>query len=130
MRIETYLDQVMQKHGFKRDKQLAEWLGVTPVSISNYRKGDRFMDNEKCVKLALELEIDPLKIIMATDMDKAERSGQHSFWELFTKRMATTAATVAIASAVTLFLTPQNAEARTYSPASAQNSYQIYIMSN
>lgn len=128
MRIEKYLDDVMRVHGFKRDKQLADWLGVTPVSISNYRHGERFMDNEKCVKLALELDIDPLKIIMATDMDKADRTGQQSLWTVFSQRMAATAASALLVAGVTLFLTPQNAEAHTYNPSVAQENGCIYIM--
>lgn len=111
MRIEKYLDQVMQKNGYKRDKQLAEWLGVTATAVCNYRSGDRSMDNEKCIKVALELDIDPMKVIMATDMDKADRSGQESLWKVFSQRMAATAASAVLAAGVTLFLTPQNAEA-------------------
>lgn len=129
MRIESYLDQVMQKHGFKRDKQLAEWLGVTPTAVCNYRSGDRSMDNEKCIKVALELEIDPLKVIMATDMDKADRSGQQSLWTVFSQRMAATAASVVVAAGVNFILTPQNAEASTrmasFNAEQATNLYYV-----
>jgi transcriptional regulator with XRE-family HTH domain len=130
MRIEKYLDEVMRKNDYKRDKQLAEWLGVTPVSISNYRHGERFMDNEKCIKLALELDMDPLKIIMATDMDKAEKTGQHSLWEIFSQRMAATAASAALAiGAVTLFLTPDNAQAaQTQAPQAGQQTETLYYV--
>jgi len=111
MRIEQYLDQVMAKRGLKRDKQLAEWLGVTSVSISNYRAGERFMDNEKCLKLALELDIDPMKVIMATDLDKAEKAGNRSVWETFLTRTAATAGAVLLATGVNIFLTPTPANA-------------------
>jgi transcriptional regulator with XRE-family HTH domain len=127
MRIEKYLGEVMQKRQLKRDKELADWLGVSAAAISQYRSGARSMDNEKCVKVALELELDPLKVIMATDMDKAERSGQQSLWSVFSERMAATAATAIFAAGVTLFLTPQNAEARTYSLPSAQQSEQFIL---
>ena len=92
MRIGKFLDAAIDLKRFKTDKELAAWLEVTPAAISQYRSGARTMDNEKCVKLALELGIDPVKIIMATDMDRAERSGQHSLWEVFMTRMAATAA--------------------------------------
>ena len=127
MRIEKYLDQVMAKHGFKRDKQLAEWLGVTPVSVSNYRAGDRFMDNEKCVKIALELDMDPLKVIMATDMDKADRTGQKSLWSVFSERMAATAAAALLAAGVTLFLTPGDANAASMRVPEGSNSVQYKL---
>lgn len=127
MRIEKYLGEVMQKRQFKRDKELADWLGVSAAAVSQYRAGVRSMDNEKCVKVALELDIDPLKVIMATDMDKAERAGQQSLWTVFSQRMATAAASVVIAAGVNFILTPQNAEARTYNPASSQPSEQFIL---
>lgn len=128
MRIEKYLEDVMQKRQFRRDKELADWLGVSAAAISQYRAGVRSMDNEKCVKMALELDVDPLSVIMATDMDKAERAGQQSLWTVFSQRMATTAASAFIVAGVSLFLTPQSAEAHTYAPTSANNSCHIYIM--
>lgn len=110
MRIAKFLDAVMSSKQMKHDKELAAWLDVTPAAISQYRSGARTMDNEKCIKVALELGIDPTKVIMATDLDKAERSGQRSLWEVFMSRTAT-AASVLAAIAVTNFLTPTSAEA-------------------
>ena len=118
MRIDKFLSEVMNKHHFRKDKDLAEWLGVSPAAVSQYRAGTRSMDNEKCVKVALDLDIDPMKVIMATDMDRAERAGQKSLWEVFSQRMATAAASALLVVGVTGFLTPQNAEARTYKPYS------------
>jgi transcriptional regulator with XRE-family HTH domain len=119
MRIEKYLDEVMKRNGFRRDKQLAEWLGVAATSICNYRNGERSMDNEKCVKIALELGVDPLQIIMATDMDKAARAGQHSLWEVFSQRMAAPVTSALLIGFVTLFLTaPTPSEAKTLRNAS------------
>ncbi|CAN5906944.1 hypothetical protein BH11PSE12_BH11PSE12_17220 [soil metagenome] len=111
MRTSKYLDEVMRAKSLKRDKELAEWLGVSAPAIAQYRSGARTMDNEKCVKIALELNIDPLKIIMASDLDKAERSGQKSLWEVFTMRTVTTANTALLLLLVNLFLTPTPAEA-------------------
>lgn len=128
MRIEKYLGEVMAKRAIAKDKDLADWLGVSAAAISQYRSGARSMDNEKCVKVALELDIDPMKVIMATDMDKAERSGQRSLWETIMARGAAVAASTVLATGVTLLLTPQNAEARTYSTVASENSSCIYIM--
>jgi predicted transcriptional regulator len=89
MRTSKFLDEVMSKQGFKRDKQLAEWLDVTAAAIAQYRSGARTMDNEKCLKIALELDIEPMKVIMASDLDKAERAGQKSIWEIFMSRTQT-----------------------------------------
>lgn len=113
MRTAKYLDDVMKLKGFKRDKELAEWLEVTAPAIAQYRSGARTMDNEKCVKIAMELTIDPLKVIMASDMDKADRAGQQSIWEVFMMRTATTASALLFAVLVNLFLTQPAANAAT-----------------
>jgi hypothetical protein len=126
MRTAKYLDDVMSKRNLKRDKELAEWLEVTGAAIAQYRSGARTMDNEKCVKIALELCIDPLKIIMASDLDKAERSGQKSLWEVFTMRTAQSINAVLILMvSVTLFLTPSTGEAR---PAYVKGADALYYV--
>lgn len=130
MKSVKYIDQVRAKHGLKTDAEVAELLGISRGAVSHYSTGRRIMDEETCLAVALALELNPMEVMMAAGIDRAEKAGQQSLWSVFSQRMAATAATVAIASAVTLFLTPQNAEARTYSSPSAQNSYQIYIMSN
>jgi len=127
MRIEKYLTDVMQKRQFKRDKELADWLNVSQAAVSQYRAGVRSMDNEKCIKIALELDIDPLKVIMATDMDKAERSGQQSLWTVFSQRMAATAASAVIAF-VTLFVTPEKANASTYTALFNVAQSEVFIL--
>lgn len=84
MRIEKYLDQAIERHGLKNDSKLAEMLGVVQSAVSHYRTGRRTADNEVCLRLAQLLEMEnPLPIIMAADMDRAERAGQHSLWEVF-----------------------------------------------
>ena len=117
MKSAKFLDQVMEKHGLKNDRALAKFLEVGSNSISQYRTGKRAMDNETCLKIAQALEMDnPLPIIMAADMDRAEKAGQHSLWEVFSARMAKAAApaTLAIVAAgVTNFLTPSPVQAAT-----------------
>lgn len=127
MRTAKYLDDVMKARSLKRDKELAEWLEVTAAAIAQYRSGARTMDNEKCIKIALELSIDPLKVIMASDLDKAERSGQKSLWENFLMRTAqSVSAVLCLVLSVTLFLTPSTGEAR---PVSFE-APTVYIMLN
>jgi transcriptional regulator with XRE-family HTH domain len=87
MKSTKFLADLSEMTG-KSDRQLALQLNVTHSSISQYRSGKRIMDNEACIAVALALGIDPMKVIMAADMDRAERSGQQSLWEVFTQRMA------------------------------------------
>lgn len=117
MRIEKYLDAVIERHGLKNDTALAELLGLRQSAVSQYRTGKRFPDNEGCLRIAQALEIaDPLPVIMAADMDRAERAGQRSLWEVFSRRMAhaapATLAVLAVAS-VTNFVTPSSTQAST-----------------
>lgn len=114
MRSEKFLDAVRERHGLKSDTALAEFLGVkTQGGISHYRSGRRTMDNELCLRIAQALEMsDPMPVIMAADMDRAERAGQRSLWEVFSKRMPMQAApaslavlAVAVGGSVTKFVT-------------------------
>lgn len=130
MKSVKYIDMALQKGGHKNDFALSKKLGWGSGQISNYRSGQRVMDDEACLALALELNIDPLEIIGAACVDRAEKSGKKSLWEVFMSRTAAATATVLVASGVNLFLTHGNAEAHTYSPYSEGRSGPIYIMSN
>lgn len=115
MRSERFLDAVKERHGLASDTALAEFLGVTQAGISHYRSGRRTMDNETCLRIAQALDMDdPMPVIMSADMDRAERAGQHSLWEVFSRRMAraATPATLAVlVASVTNFVTPTPAQA-------------------
>lgn len=122
MRSEKYLDAVRERYGLKSDAALAEFLGVkTQGGISHYRSGRRTMDNELCLRIAQALEMpDPMPVIMSADMDRAERAGQHSLWEVFSKRIATPATpaslaalAVVIGDSVTNFVTSPTLQAST-----------------
>ncbi|MGA3702864.1 Cro/Cl family transcriptional regulator [Ralstonia nicotianae] len=125
MRVEKYLDAVIERHGLKNDKALAEKMGLVHSAISHYRTGRRTMDNEVCLRVAQLLEMEnPLPIIMAADMDRAERAGQHSLWEVFSKRMAASNATAALllvlVASATNFVAPSPAEAAPLSHSTGQ----------
>ena len=126
MKSTKYLDAVKQAHQLKNDTALAYLLGVGQNTVSQWRNGKRFMDNEMCLKLAQALDMqDPMPIIMAADMDRAERAGQRSLWEVFSPRMAHSglvALLVALLASVTNFATPSPAEAAPLSHSSAPNT--------
>ena len=126
MRVEKYLDEAIKRRGLKNDRALAEELGLVHSAISHYRTGRRSMDNEVCLRVAQLLDMDnPMPIIMAADMDRAERSGQRSLWEVFSPRMAHSglvALLVSLGLGVTNFVTPSPAEAAPLSHSSAPNT--------
>ena len=125
MRSARYLDQLRQAKGFTNDTELAEFLGVKQNTISQYRHAKGFMSNEVCLKVAAGLDMDsPLPVIMAADMDRAEKTGQQSLWEVFLPRMAGVSAALLLA-VVTNFVTPSPAQA---APALESGANAVYIM--
>ncbi|MFS2017469.1 helix-turn-helix domain-containing protein [Massilia sp. CT11-108] len=127
MQSVKFLNQVKAKYGLKNDRQLAEHLGVTSGTISQYMNGKRVMDDEACLAVALQLDINPLEIIGAACIDRAEKTGQKSLWEVFMSRTAMTAGTVLVASGVNLFLTtpPANAATMRVPTTSDSNFYRL-----
>lgn len=111
MKSVEYLEAVKAKFGLKSDRQLALHLQMAPNTISQYLLGKRVMDDEACLAVALQLEIDPLKVLGAAFLDRAEKTGQKSLWEVFMNRAAATAGAVLVASSVNVFLTPTPANA-------------------
>jgi hypothetical protein len=126
MKSVKYLNDLAKMHNLENDNQVANFMGWRNGTVYNYKNGRRIMDNEACLAVALKLGIDPLPIIMAADIDRAERAGQHSLWEVFLQRMPT-AASILFAAVVTLFLTPTPSEA---APVLKPVSATISIMSN
>ena len=110
MKSVKYLEMVRTKYDLKTDSALAEKLGVGRSAMSHYMAGKRVMEEETCLAVALALEINPLEVMMAAGIDRAEKTGQKSLWQVFSQRTAQ-AASVAIVGAVTLFLTPTQSEA-------------------
>lgn len=110
MRSVKYLELVREKLDRKTDIELARKLGLSRAAVGHYLTGRRVMDEETCLAVAMTLEIEPMKVLMAAGIDRAEKAGQKSLWEVFSKRTATAAALV-IVSSVNLFLTPTPSEA-------------------
>jgi transcriptional regulator with XRE-family HTH domain len=111
MRSPKYLDQLRQLKGFKNDTELADFLGVKQNTISQYRHGKGFMSNDVCLKVAAGLEMDnPVLVIMAADMDRAEKTGQQSLWEIFLPKMAALSVGAALMG-FTFFVNPSPAQA-------------------
>ena len=126
MKSVKYLDAVIARHGLKNDAELCKFMGWSHGAAHNYRNGIRFMDNEKCLAVAQALDLpDPLQVIMAADMDRAERAGQRSLWEVFSRRMAgsaTPASLALIIALITNFVSPPPAQASTDVKRSAEHS--------
>lgn len=121
MRSVKYLEK-MQFEKRLNDTQAAALLKISKAAVSQYKSGNRIMDDETCLAIALELDINPMEIIGAACIDRAEKSGQKSLWEVFTMRTAQQISAVLTLCFVTSFLTPTPAEAANMR-VSAKHSY-------
>jgi hypothetical protein len=121
MKSVVFLDKLIAAKGLKNDLALANHMGWSSGRMSQYRTGKRIMENETCIQVALELGMEtPMQVIMAADIDRAEKAGQRSLWEVFSRRMATTAAPASLAvfgavlgGSVTKFVTSPALQAST-----------------
>lgn len=127
MKSVKYLLELQKTTGLN-DTALGKLLNVTQAAVSQYKSGKRVMDDETCLAVAMELNVDPLHVVGAACIDRAEKSGYNSLWKVFMEKAAATAATVVLATGVNLFLTPHDAEASTYGPYSPAASSCLYIM--
>jgi len=127
MKSVKYLEQLRETRGLKTDGEVATLLGLTRGAVSHYTTGRRVMDDEACLAVALALNINPMEIIGAACIDRAEKTGQKSLWEVFMSRGAAVAASVLMATSVNLFLTPDSANAATMRVAKGSESSQYRL---
>lgn len=110
MRSVKYLQKLQEVRGLS-DAGAAKLLRLTPAAISQYKSGKRVMDDETCLAVAIELDIAPIEIIGAACMDRAEKTGQHSLWEVFMSRTANAASAMMALLFVNFILTTTDANA-------------------
>ncbi|KVD77694.1 Cro/Cl family transcriptional regulator [Burkholderia sp. ABCPW 14] len=114
MRIAKYLDELQKVLGVENDKELAQRMGWSHSVPSHWRNGRSSMNNETCLRIAEVLGMEnPLPVIMAADMDRAEKAGQHSLWESFLPKLAGVSLATLLLASVTNFMTPTTANAAT-----------------
>ena len=75
----TYLDLMVEKRGFSSDSDLAKYFGISRQHISRIRKSG-VMSDEKCLKVAKELDIDPLELFSYMRAQKEKSSEVKEIW--------------------------------------------------
>ncbi|MBR7780235.1 helix-turn-helix domain-containing protein [Undibacterium rugosum] len=120
---------LLQEKSRMNDSGLAKLLNITQPAISQYKAGKRVMDDETCLAIALQLDINPMEVIGAACIDRAEKSGQKSLWEVFMTRTANVksagVSAALVFAIVSIFLTPSPANA---APILKAENCSIYIM--
>ncbi len=121
MKSLKFLEDLSKLTG-KNDRQIAILLGIQPSAVSQYRSGKRIMDDETCLAVAIELGVDPMMVVGAACVDRAEKTGQRSLWENFLMNRMAAAAVLLLLVSVNLFLTPDANAAVESKAYVAQNS--------
>jgi transcriptional regulator with XRE-family HTH domain len=80
MKANQYLDDVKTRHNLSTDYALAKTLAVSHGTISNYRKGRSVMDPTLAVKVAELLNLNPLVVIAAAELERARRDDVKKVW--------------------------------------------------
>lgn len=102
MKTVDFLDAVKAAYCLTSDYQLAKKLAVTHSSISHYRTGRNFMDNELCVRISELLELDALYVVACANIEREERLGNEymvRFWFGVAQQGGIDPATLAITAA-------------------------------
>ena len=110
MKSVKYLLNLSEMTGLN-DTQLAKEIGITQAAISQYKSGKRIMNDESCLAVANLLNVDPMLVVAAACIDRAEKTGQKSLWEDFLMSRMATACALLFFACVTNFLTLPKAEA-------------------
>lgn len=78
---EQFLDAVRAKHGLTSDYQLAKHLKIRPSRISNYRNGISLFDEETCLLIAADLELDPGYVFACIAAERANKPAVKAAWK-------------------------------------------------
>ena len=70
---------MVEKRGFSSDSDLAKYFGISRQHISRIRKSG-VMSDEKCLKVAKELDIDPLELFSYMRAQKEKSSEVKEIW--------------------------------------------------
>ena len=75
-----FLDAVKEKLGITSDYALAKQLGFPLSTMSNYRTGRRIIDDDAALEVAMALEVNPLQVIAAANIERAKTPEQRARW--------------------------------------------------
>lgn len=84
-----YLDAVKQRLGVASDYALAKALGFSLSSVSGYRTGRRFLDDDAALTVAQTLNVNPLVVIAAANLERAKTPEQAARWSGVMEKFST-----------------------------------------
>lgn len=122
-----YLDAVRARLDLPSDYAAAKHLGVTRAAVSRYRQGGGAFDDTTALRVAYILDVDPLEVIAAANVERARDTVTRSLWEKAWGKAAGATATAAIA---VLLVGLAAAPSPAHSAEISANSAGLYLMSN
>lgn len=128
--MKDYLAELAEAKDIPSDRQLAKYLGLTKQAVSKWKTRGYSVDPDTAWKIAEGIGADPLEVIAASEIERAQRMNDAERIGVWRKRLAsvgTSLGTVFIA--VFLFLAPGQPAHAGASPAAAE-AKSIYIMLN
>lgn len=108
------------------DSRSAAYFGVTRTAMSRYRSGERIMDTQMAVRVAEVLGIEPLKVIVSCEKERAAED-KKGFWVSQEKMRFGAAANIflSLSLAVIFEMTPTPSHAASALETTAKS---LYIM--
>lgn len=118
-----YLDELKERLQLPSDYAVAQRLELTPNAVYAMRAGGA-MSDATAARLAELLELDPLKVIAATAVDRAHSESERDMWRRIARRAA-----AALLAAVGVSTPPPPASASQAPSEPASGSPVYYVKS-
>ena len=78
-----YLLEALEKVAGKNDKEKAATMKIAQSTLSQYKTGERTMDDFACIMVAKTLGIDPMRIIAAAQEEREKNEERRGIWRDF-----------------------------------------------
>lgn len=118
-----FLDKAKERLNLPSDYALAKALGVSHSCLSNYRSGRSHLDDEKALKVAELLEVDPAIVVSAAHAERARKPEEKAVWASIYERLSKGLAVVLVGAGLAGAGVPGTSHA-----ASTEASKSLYIM--
>ena len=106
-----FLDAVRAAHGLTSDYQLAKHLKIRAARISNYRNGHTLFDEETCLLIAADLDLDPGYVFACIASERANKPEVKAAWKKTADLLYGLAAALAIVAVLPYVLLPPHPQA-------------------
>lgn len=80
------MDAAKAARGWTSDYQLSKSTGIPESDLSNYRKGKQHANTYACMRLAIELNLDPAQVIAEVALDREKNPARLEWFRGFLQR--------------------------------------------